>query len=95
MEDNSPNKSGKKRKVLSVRRFKISADGTRQLLSVTSGFNTTTNSSKKPDESCAVEPFYVPVNPRKKNMNSQNFWDDDTAENTKNGDISLNISSAP
>jgi len=31
----------KKRKVISVRRFRISADGTRRLISVTSGLNTT------------------------------------------------------
>jgi hypothetical protein len=59
-----------------VRRFKVSSDGTRRLISV---HNRSSPTRAKPDleeSSCVVEPFYVPVNSRMKNRDSKNFWDD-------------------
>ena len=73
----------KKRRVISVRRFKVSADGTKRLISVTCGVGSSNNTaSKEPNEVSTVEPFYVPVNTHKK-KSSKNFWDDDIDE-TKN-----------
>lgn len=76
-----------------MRRFRISADGTRRLISVTSGLNTT-KASDKPTDTCIVEPFYVPVNTRIKNNDSNNFWDNGSDEETKNGQMSLSMSVA-
>ena len=82
----------KKRKVISVRRFRISADGTRLLISVTSGLNTT-KASNQPTETCIIEPFYVPVNTRIKN-DPKTFWDNESDEDKKNGQMSLSMSVA-
>ena len=80
----------KRRKVLSIRRFKVSSDGTRRLISVQSGFRTT---KAEPDESCAVEPFYVPVNTRSKGKkDAKNFWDDESGEESKKVELSVNNS---
>ena len=63
----------KRRKTLSIRRFRVSRDGTKRLISVTDGCRTTKAAQ---EQSCSVEPFYVPVNTRAKNKDSKTFWDD-------------------
>jgi len=66
----------KRRKIISIRRFKISSDGTRRLISVQTGISPSKTKQTEPNDSCVVEPFYVPVNSRIKNKDSKNFWDD-------------------
>ena len=82
-----PGDKKKKRRVLSIRRFKVSADGTRRLISVDYGMNTTKAGRNEPNESCVVEPFYVPVNTRSRGKkDAMNFWDDGQGEEAQNMD---------
>ena len=67
----------KRRKVVSIRRFKVSQDGTRRLISERTG-RSQSAAQREPNESCVVEPFYVPVNTHVRNKNKKNFWDDTT-----------------
>ena len=77
-----------------MRRFKISSDGTKQLISVTT-VPSTTKASNLPSETCLVEPFYVPVNGGKPKSGS-NFWDDedDNYENVPKEKMTLAMSIA-
>ena len=58
-----------------MRRFKVSRDGTRRLISETRSCRTT-KANQEPDDVSLVEPFYVPVNARFK-RDPKNFWDDE------------------
>ena len=72
----------------------MSTDGTKKLISVTNGMNTTKASgAKQPNDSCVVEPFYVPVNTRlSKPTGKDNFWDEE--ESKDGGALSLQASVA-